>query len=52
MIEVAAGRETVRTITGRRAEPQVLVRVGQVPEVNPEAGRTPRRAVTDILHVH
>ena len=52
MIEVAASREMVRTITGHRAEPQVLVRVGHVPEVNPEAGRTPRRAVTDILHVH
>lgn len=51
MIEVHASREMVRAITGRNAEPQVLVRVGLAPEANPVPGRTPRRAVSDILHV-
>lgn len=51
MIEVHASREMLRGIIGRHAEPQVLVRVGLVPETNPVPGRTPRRAVNDILNI-
>ncbi|MEE6165972.1 MULTISPECIES: Acg family FMN-binding oxidoreductase [unclassified Mycolicibacterium] len=51
MIEVHDSREMLRGITGRNAEPQVLVRVGLALETNPVPGRTPRRAVNDILHV-
>jgi hypothetical protein len=52
MIEVHDSREMLRRITGRHAEPQVLVRVGRTSESSPIAGRTPRRAVNDILNIH
>lgn len=52
MIEVHASREMVRRITGRRAEPQVLVRVGRIPATSSVTGPTPRRAVGDVLHIH
>ena len=49
MIEVHASRETVRRLTGRSAEPQVLIRVGRAPEITPV--RTPRRPLGDVLHI-
>lgn len=51
MIEVHASREMVRTIIGRHAEPQVLVRVGRIPATNPLPSPTPRRGLSDILHI-
>jgi nitroreductase len=51
MIELHASREIVRRLSGRRAEPQVLVRVGPAAEGGPPAVRTPRRPLTDILHI-
>lgn len=50
MIEVHASREAVRRITGRRAEPQVLIRVGRATDVSP-AAHTARRPITDVLQV-
>ena len=50
MIEVHASREAVRRITGRRAEPQVLIRVGRAADVSPVA-HTARRPVGDVLQV-
>jgi len=51
MIEVHASREIVRRLTGRRAEPQVLIRLGSAPELSPPAVRTPRRPVGDVLQI-
>jgi nitroreductase len=49
MIELHASREIVRRITGRRAEPQVLIRVGRAPEASPPPVRTPRRPLAEVL---
>jgi nitroreductase len=51
MIELHASREIVRRLTGRRAEPQMLIRVGRAPEISPAPVRTPRRPLADVLHV-
>jgi len=52
MIELHASREMIRTLTGRRAEPQVLIRVGRAPAIDPTPDRTPRRPVRDVLQIH
>ena len=51
MIELHASREMVRRVTGRRAEPQVLVRVGRAAEISPPPVRTTRRPLADVLHL-
>lgn len=49
MIEIHSSREIVRRLTGRRTEPQVLVRVGRAGEIIPAPMRTLRRPVADVL---
>ncbi len=49
MIELHASREIVRRITGRHAEPQVLIRVGHAPQTSPPPVPTPRRPLADVL---
>lgn len=51
MIEVHASREAVRRLTGRRAEPQVLIRVGRAADADSAAAHTARRAIGDVLQV-
>lgn len=51
MIELHPSREMVRRITGRHAEPQVLIRIGSITETSPAAVRTPRRPVGDVLQI-
>ena len=51
MIELHASREMVRRLTGRHAEPQVLIRVGRVPAISQQPVRTPRRPLADVLHL-
>jgi hypothetical protein len=51
MIDVHASREMIRTITGRRAEPQVLIRVGRAPAIDSPPERTPRRPIRDVLQI-
>ena len=51
MIELHASREMVRTITGRHAEPQVLIRVGSVTDMTPPAVRTARRPIGEVLQI-
>jgi nitroreductase len=51
MIELHSSREMVRRITGRRAEPQVLIRVGRAAEIGPPPERTPRRPLADVLRL-
>jgi len=53
LIEIHATREAVRRLTGRIAEPQVLIRVGRaVPgRHDPPPPVTPRRALSDVLAI-
>ena len=51
MIEWHEGREAVRRLTGRRAEPQVLVRVGCALETSAATPRTPRRPLSEVLQI-
>jgi hypothetical protein len=51
MIELHASREIVRRLTGRRAEPQVLIRVGRAPEASPPPVRTARRPLAEVLSI-
>ena len=51
MIELHASRETVRRLTGRRAEPQVLIRVGRALEAGPAVARTARRPLGEVLEI-
>jgi hypothetical protein len=51
MIEWHEGREVVRRLTGRCAEPQVLIRVGRALETSAAAPRTPRRPLGEVLEI-
>ena len=51
MIELHASREEIRRITGQRAEPQVLIRVGKPPEANSAAAKTSRRPLDEIIEI-
>ena len=53
MIEVHASREAVRRLTGRIAEPQLLIRVGRAlpSRHDPPPPATPRRALSDVLEL-
>ncbi len=51
MIELHASREIVRRLTGRHAEPQVLVRVGRVTEFGSPPARTPRRPLPEVMSI-
>ncbi len=51
MMELHSGREAVRRLTGRHAQPQVLVRVGRSVDEVSAAANTRRRPVGDILEV-
>jgi hypothetical protein len=51
MIELHASREIVRGLTGRHAEPQVLIRVGHAPEISPPPVRTTRRPLAEVLDI-
>lgn len=49
MTEVAASRDIIRGLIGRRELPQLLIRVGRVPAVEDVPPPTPRRPVADVL---
>ena len=51
MIELHESREIVRRLTGRRAEPQVLIRVGRALETTPPPVHTSRRPLADVLQM-
>ena len=51
MIEWHDSREAVRRLTGRHAEPQVLVRVGRALETSTAVPETPRRPLTAVLQI-
>jgi hypothetical protein len=51
MIEFHASREIVRRLTGRHAEPQLLIRVGTIPQTESPPSPTPRRPVREVLQI-
>jgi hypothetical protein len=52
LIESAQSRDVVRELIGRRGEPQVLVRVGIAPAMEPVGSATPRRPLDAVLQIH
>ena len=51
MIELHASREIVRRLTQRLAEPQLLIRVGTIPQTESPPSPTPRRPVSEVLEI-
>jgi hypothetical protein len=51
MIEIHTSREAVRRLTGNIREPQVLIRVGTVPDYDGPPPPTPRRALSAVLEI-
>jgi nitroreductase len=51
MIELHESREIVRRLTRRRAEPQLLIRVGRAPDASPSPDHTRRRPIADVLQL-
>jgi hypothetical protein len=51
MIEYHASREIVRRLTARRAEPQLLIRVGTIPQTESPPTPTPRRPLSEVLQI-
>lgn len=51
MIEIHDSREMVRRITGRHAEPQVLIRVGLAVDTSSQTVHTPRRPLGEVLQI-
>ncbi len=49
LVELADSRDIVRILTGKRREPQVLVRAGIAPFIDVLPAATPRRPLTEIL---
>jgi hypothetical protein len=51
MMELHASREIVRRLTGRRAEPQLLIRVGTIPQTESPPSPTGRRPLSEVLQI-
>jgi nitroreductase len=51
MIEHHASREIVRRLTRQIAEPQLLIRVGTIPQTESPPSPTPRRPVSEVLEI-
>lgn len=49
LTELEASRSIIRALIGGHAEPQLLVRVGQVPAIADQPPPTPRRPLADVL---
>ena len=51
MIELQASRSIIRGLTGSPEDPQLLIRIGLVPELEDPPPPTPRRPLADVLTV-
>jgi hypothetical protein len=51
MIELHASREIVRRLTQRLAEPQLLIRVGTIPQTESPPSPTLRRPLNEVLQI-
>jgi len=50
--ELRASRDIIRDLIGRKAMPQVLIRVGLAPDVEDVPPPTPRRPLSEVLEMH
>lgn len=50
LTELPESRDIIRRLTGGHADPQVLIRVGEVPDSG-ELPRTPRRPLAEVLQI-
>ncbi|MGO9928670.1 MAG: Acg family FMN-binding oxidoreductase [Mycobacterium sp.] len=50
--ELWSSRNPIRTLTGRAAMPQLLIRVGEAPVLGEAPPMTPRRPLRDVLTFH
>lgn len=51
MTELEAARNVIRALTGGFGYPQLLIRIGEIPEVGDQPPSTPRRPLADVLEV-
>ena len=51
MTELEASRSIIRSLTGSPEDPQLLIRIGQVPALEDPPPPTPRRPLADVLTV-
>jgi len=49
--EVAASRDIIRDLTGGTDDPQILIRIGEVPALSDQPRATPRRPLAEVLTV-
>ncbi len=49
LTELAASRELINTLIGRKGMPQTLIRVGRTPAIDEVPPMTPRRPLSDVL---
>lgn len=52
MTEFEASREIIAALTGGSGNPQLLIRIGEVPASGPQPSATPRRPMPEVLEVH
>lgn len=50
--ELDASRDIIRDLIGRKAMPQILLRVGLAPDVEDVPPPTPRRPLSEVLEMH
>lgn len=51
MTELEASRSIIRTLTGGSGNPQLLIRIGQVPQLSAPPPATPRRPPAEVLEI-
>jgi len=51
LTELADSRNLIRELTGGSGNPQVLIRIGEVPELRDQPPATPRRPLADVLEL-
>ena len=51
MTELAPSRDIIRQVTGNAGQPQLLIRVGKSPAMDPHVGGTARRPLTEVLEI-
>jgi hypothetical protein len=52
MTEFESSRAIIRALTGGVGDPQVLIRIGQIPALDEPPPPTPRRPLADMLSFH
>ncbi len=51
MTELAPSRDIIRRLTGHAGQPQLLIRVGTSPAMDPHVGGTTRRPLSDVFEI-